>query len=74
MWEPQFNLEEKNYPSIWKDDFNSKNRTIHFHINGTSVSPVKLNELSFSSIEITKPLPAPIHSVLQIRFKFRNQF
>ena len=36
-----------------------KNRPINFHINSTSVIRlVKQNELSFSSIEINKPLPA----------------
>ena len=52
-----------------------KNSAIHFHINRTSViRPVKQNQLSFSSIEINKALFATVHSVLQIRFKFRNQF
>ena len=52
-----------------------KKRPIHFHINTTSViRPVTQNKLSFSSIEINKPLPAPVHSVSQIRFKFRSQF
>ena len=38
-----------------------KNRPIHFNINSTSViRPVKQNQLSFSSIEINKPLPAPV--------------
>ena len=42
-----------------------KNRPIHFHINRTSViRPVKRNQLSFPSIEINKPLLAPVHSVL----------
>ena len=27
------------------------------------IRPVKRNQLSFSSIEIDKPLPAPVHSV-----------
>ena len=35
---------------------------------------VKQNQLSFSSIEINKPLPAQVHSPSQIRFKFRSQF
>ena len=52
-----------------------KNRPIHFHINSTSVIiPVKQNQLSFSCIKIKKPLPAPVHCVFQIRFKFRSQF
>ena len=52
-----------------------KNRRICFHINSTSVSRlVKRNQLSFSSIEINKPLPAPVHRVSQIRFNFRSQF
>ena len=45
-----------------------KNRPMHFHINSTSViRPVKQKKLSFSSIEIIKPLPAPVH-----RIKFRS--
>ena len=41
-----------------------KNRPIHFHINSTSlIRLIKQNQLSFSSIEINKPIPAPIHSV-----------
>ena len=31
----------------------------------TVIRPVKRNELSFSTIEINKPLPGPIHSVSQ---------
>ena len=51
-----------------------KKRPIHFHINSTSViRPVKRND-QFSRIEINKPHPAPVHSVSQIRFKFRSQF
>ena len=43
--------------------------------HGCSVNrPVKQNQLSFSSTEINKPLPAPVHCVSQIRFKFRSQF
>ena len=39
-------------------------QTPHFHINSTStIRPVKRNQLSFSSIEIFKPLPAPVHSI-----------
>ena len=52
-----------------------KNRSIHFHINSTSViRMVKWNQLSFSSTEINKHLLAPVHSVSYIRFKFRSQF
>ena len=50
-------------------------QTIYFHINSTSViRPVQQNQLSFSSIEINKPLPVPVHGVLQIRFKFKSPF
>ena len=42
-----------------------KNRPIHFHINSTSViRSVKGNKLSFTSIEINRPLPAPVPNVL----------
>ena len=47
-----------------KRRFFHKNRPIQFNINITSVIRlVKRNQLSFSSIEIYKPLPAPVHSV-----------
>ena len=43
-----------------------KNRPIHFHINSTrvikQVKPNQLRSISMKSIEINKPLPAPIHS------------
>ena len=58
-------------PQHLKRWFFLKNRPIHFHINSASViRAVKRNKLSFSSIEIKKPLPAPVHSISQIRFKF----
>ena len=42
-----------------------KNRPIHFCINSASVViPVKRNQLSFSSIEINKPLSAPVQCVV----------
>ena len=42
-----------------------KNRPIHFHIHSNCVIRLgKWKELSFSCIEIIKPLPAPVHSVL----------
>ena len=48
-------------PQHLKRYFFLKNRPIHSHINSTSViKPVKQNQLSFSSIEINKPLPAPV--------------
>ena len=43
----------------------SQNRTIHFHINRTSVFRlVKQNQLSFSSIKINKPLPIPVQCLI----------
>ena len=49
-------------------------RHIHFHINSTSIIIlVKQNQLSFSSIKIIHPLPAPVQSVLLIRFNFKSQ-
>ena len=40
------------------------NRPIHSYNNNTSViRPVKWNQFNFSSIEINKPLPAPVFSV-----------
>ena len=47
-----------------KRRFFLKDRSIHFHINSTSViRPVKRNQLIFSNIEINKLLPAPVDSV-----------
>ena len=49
-----------------------KNRPIHIHIDKTRfIGAIKWNKLSFSSIEINKPLPPPDHSFLQVRFKFK---
>lgn len=42
-----------------------KNKSIHFRINSTRVNrPIKQNKLIFSCIEINKPFPVPVHSVL----------
>ena len=50
-----------------------KKRPIHFHINSTRViRPAKQNNLRFSSVEINKPLDAPVCSVLQIRFQLED--
>ena len=39
---------------------------IHFKINTTCViRPVKWNQLSFNSIKINKPLPAPVQCQIQ---------
>ena len=55
--------------------FFPKNRPIDFHINSISVMrPVKRNQLSFTNIKISKPLPAPVHSLPYARFKFRSEF
>ena len=49
----------------WKVRFQSLTDPSIFQINRTSViRAVKRNKLSFSSIEINKTLPVPIHSVL----------
>ena len=48
-------------PQHLKRLFFLKNRPIHFHINGISVTrSVKRNYLSFSSTEINKTLPVPV--------------
>ena len=58
MWDSQSNLYKKDNFRIWKDDFD------HFNIISTSVVRlVKRNKLSFSSIEIKKPLSVLVHSV-----------
>ena len=51
-----------------------KYRPIHFHINSISIiRTVKQNQLIFFNIEINKQLSVSVHSVSQIRFKFRSQ-
>ena len=70
-----FQLRKKSQSQHLKIRIFLKNRCIPFHINSTSViRPVKPKELIFSCFEINKPIPAPVHSVSQIRFKFRSQF
>ena len=60
-------------PSILKDDI--VNRIIHFHINSPRImGPAKQNKLHIYSIEINKPLPAIVYSILRVTFKLRNQF
>ena len=72
---PPIQFRRASQPQHLRRWFSHKNRPIHSHINSTSVIwPVKLNQLSFFSIEINKPIPAPVHSLSKIRFKFRNQF
>ena len=45
--------------SISEDDFFLKNGPIHFHINNTSVIRlINQNQLRFTSIEVSKKLPA----------------
>ena len=46
--------------------------TVHIYFN-IIIRPVKQIKLSFSSIEINKPLPAPFYSVFQVRCKCRSQ-
>ena len=71
MYEPQSNLEEKDNFRILKFDFSSRidqsiSTSMMFNISfcNNNVRPVKKNKLSFSSIEINKPLPVSLHSVL----------
>ena len=59
----QFRRESQ--PKHLKRLFFLKNRPISFHINSTSVIRlIKQNQLRFFSIGINKPLPAPVHSLL----------
>ena len=70
-----FQFRRESQPQHLKRWFFLKNRPINFHTNSTSVTRlVKRNQLSFSSIEINKPLPDPVCIVSQIRFKIRSQF
>ena len=62
MYEPQSNLEKKDKPSILKDDFSSRTAPSIF----TSIAPLLLdwsNKIDFSSTEINKIYPIPIHNV-----------
>ena len=57
----QFRRESQ--PQHLKRLFFLKNRVIYFHISSTSViRSVKSNHLRFSSIELNKPLSAPVQS------------
>ena len=68
-------LRRESQPQHIKTQCFLKNRPISFHVNSTSVIIlVKRSQLRFSSNETNKPLPVPVYSVSQIRFKFRNQF
>ena len=59
----QFRRESQ--PQHFKGRFFLKNRPIHFHIRSTSIiRRAKRNQLSFSSIEINKPLPAPVQCLV----------
>ena len=61
-------------PKLPPIDYFLKIRPIHFYINRTSVIRLtKQCQLSFPSIEINKPLLVLVHSVSQIRFRFRSQ-
>ena len=54
-------LRRESPPQLFKIRFFFKNRPIHFYINSASViKPVKRNQLSLSSIEFNKPLPASV--------------
>ena len=59
-------------PQHLKINFFVKNRPIQFHIS--LIKPVKRDQSSFFNIEVKKLLPAPVYSVSQIRFKFKDQF
>ena len=59
-------------PQHLKKFFFLKNRLVQFHIS--VIKPVKRDQSSFFNIEVNKPLPAPVYSVSQIRFKFKSQF
>ena len=64
------NLEEKVNRSILKDDFRQERTHPFLH----QQNQCNQTGQSFSSIEINKSLPASVHSVSQIKFKFRSQF
>ena len=69
----QFRIEIQ--PQHLKRRFFFINGPIHFRIKNTSViSPVKQSKSSFSNTKINKPLPAPVFSVSQIKFKFKSPF
>ena len=64
---------EKDNPSIIKDGFPQEEPHPLSLQQHQSYKRFKRSQLTFSSIKINKPLPAPVHSILQIRFKFRSQ-
>ena len=65
MQETQYNLEEKVNLNILKDNFSPRTNASIFTSKAPSVIRlVKQNQSSFSSTEINKPLPSPVHSVL----------
>ena len=58
-----------------KGSFFTQEQTHSFsHQQHSVIKTVKQNKLSFSSIEVNKPLPAHFQSVWQITFKLRSQF
>ena len=71
-WHTEVGAPPKNHNQIYKKKSTPaslkmifpQEQTIHFHINSNSViRPVKWKQLRFSSIEINKPFPAPVHSI-----------
>ena len=62
--EPQSNLEEKDNPSILEDDFSSRKDPSIFTSIAPALWPVKWNQLSFSNVEINKPLLATVQNFL----------
>ena len=50
------------------------NRPTYFHISNSRVNKLaKWNKFSFSSIEVNKPLPAPVYSALQVIDKLKSK-
>ena len=69
-----FQQKRKAVPASWEKDFSSRNHPFIF----ISIAPELLNWSNktrpvFPSIEINKPLFAPVYDVSWVRFKFRSE-
>ena len=64
----------KSIPASYKMIFLQEKTHPFLHQQHQCYQTSQTKSVNFSSTEIEKPLPAPIHSVSQIKFKFRSQF
>ena len=57
-------LEEKYHPNNLKDDFSSKKDAFIFTSMKPVIGQVKQHKMGFWKIEMNKPIPAPVYSIL----------